>query len=383
MRFIHTGDWHLGRAFYNASLIEDQVYVLDQLVACVRERKPDLVLVAGDIYDRPVPPTDAVALLDETLSRLILGEGVPVILIAGNHDSPQRLQFGARLMESLRLYVHGTLSNPVTSVQMDDGAGPVCFYALPYAEPPVIRERLSDDHINDYDTAFRAWVKLVQATHPRQARAVLVTHAFVLGGEVSDSERPLSVGGSSAVGGDIFHDFDYVALGHLHRPQTIAGAPIHYAGSLLKYSFSEATHNKSINWVEMDAKGHCEIERIPLTPKRDVRRVEGHLDDLLNAPSPANRNDFIQFKLLDKRAILDVMGKLREAYPNAMDIDRSQYIEQARLEIRQPNLRQADVLSLFSDFFSQATGEMLTEEERNTFTVIVDRIRRQDREGDE
>ena len=381
MRFIHTGDWHLGRSFYNTSLIEDQGYVLDQFVACVQDRKPDLVLIAGDVYDRAVPPTDAIQLLDETLSRLILGARVPVILIAGNHDNPHRLQFGARLMESLRLYIHGTLANSTSFIQMYDDAGPVCFYALPYAEPPEMREHLADTPIHDDATrgSVRAWIQAIQSTRPTGARTVLTTHAFVQGGEASDSERPLFVGGTGAIPAQIFQGFDYVALGHLHRSQSIAGAPIHYAGSLLKYSFSEAAHTKSIHWVELDATGNCRIEKIPLTPKRDVRCVEGYLADLIKTPV-GNRDDFIQFKLRDQRAILDVMGKLREQYPNALDIDRTSALDQARLEIRHPNLRQADVVGLFDDFFLQATGNALTADERDAFTVIVEKMRRQERE---
>jgi DNA repair protein SbcD/Mre11 len=382
MKFIHTGDWHLGRAFYNVSLLDDQAYVLDQFITCVRERKPDIVLIAGDVYDRAVPNTDAVKLLDDTLSRLILDVQVPVILIAGNHDSSQRLQFGSRLMESHRLYICGTLTQPATFIQMYDDAGPVCFYPLPYAEPPIFREYLANEQIVDYDTAMRAWVEQVQAAHPPIARSVLLTHAFVLGGASSESERPLSVGGSSAIHAELFREFNYVALGHLHRPQTIPGTPIHYAGSLLKYSFSEADHKKSIHWVEMDASGQCQIEPILLTPKRDVRIVESTLDEIINAPAPANRDDLIQFKLLDKRAILDAMGKLRQVYPNAMDIDRSVSLEQERADIIHPDLRHMDTVSLFGDFFQQVTGDPLSDEERQVFTALVNRLRQQEREAE-
>jgi exonuclease SbcD len=382
LNFIHTGDWHLGRAFYNVSLLEDQAYVLDQFIACIRERKPDLVVIAGDVYDRSVPNTDAVKLLDDTLTRLVLDVQVPVMLIAGNHDSPQRLQFGARLMESRRLYIYGLLTHPTTFIQMYDDAGPVCFYPLPYSEPPVFREYFADEKIIDYESAMRAWIEQVQNMHAQSARSVLITHAFVMGGETSESERPLSVGGSSAVNADILRNFNYVALGHLHRPQTIAGTTIYYAGSLLKYSFSEADHEKSINWVEMDSTGQCKIERISLTPKRDVRIVEGYLDDVLKAPAQANQNDLIQFKLLDKRAILDTMGKLRQVYPNAMDIDPSVSLEQTRTELVHPDLRRTDTVSLFNDFFQQVTGDPLGDEERQAFIRIVDQLRQQEREAE-
>ena len=249
MRFIHTADWHLGRSFYNTSLVEDQAYVLDQLVDLARDAKPNVILIAGDVYDRAVPPTDAVKLLDDVLTRLILELEIPVILVAGNHDSPQRLRFGARLMRSLKLYVYGTLAEPATFIQMPDEHGLVCFYAMPYAEPALVGELFQNDSINDHESAIRAWLETIKQNHPTHARSVVLAHAFVQGGVNSESERRLSLGGAETVNSSVFAGFNLVALGHLHEPQSVGSEHIQYPGSLLKYSFSECRHTKSVSLV--------------------------------------------------------------------------------------------------------------------------------------
>jgi len=266
MRFIHTADWHLGRTFHHASLLEDQAHVLQQLVQVARASQPEVVIIAGDIYDRAVPPTEAVDLLDQTLCELVLEANLPVIIIAGNHDSPQRLQFGARLLESRRLYVFGRPSDQVRFLQFYDEDGPVMFYAMPYAEPAVMRAYWGDDQITSHQTAYRAYAARVTRQHPAGIRSVVVGHCFVAGGEECESERPLSVGGTGEVSADCFAGFSYAALGHLHRPQTAGSDAVHYAGSLLKYSFAEAGHTKSFNLVEMDAAGRCTVDASPCWP---------------------------------------------------------------------------------------------------------------------
>lgn len=380
MRFIHTADWHLGRSFYSTSLVEDQAYVLDQLISLARDSKPDLILISGDVYDRAVPPTDAVKLLDDTLSRLILDIGVPTILIAGNHDSPQRLQFGARLMESLRLYIFAAMSTQLNFHQFYDEEGPVAFYAMPYAEPSIVRQYWADKPIDRHQDVITAWTALIRRNHPSGARSVLVAHAFVSGGEQSESERPLSVGGSDSVAANCFDGFDYVALGHLHRRQTLGNGKIHYSGSLLKYSFSEATHLKAVNIVELGAAGHCKIESALLTPKRDLRCIEGTLDNLLNRSGDhGSREDFIRATLLDKGALLDPLRRLREVYPNIIT-ERPFLAKESGIEGGGRDHRKMDVVSLFGDFFSQVTGEPLSDEQRSVFAVVVDNLRQEERE---
>jgi exonuclease SbcD len=381
MKFIHTSDWHLGRLFYGVHLTEDQAHVLEQLMALIKDAKAEALLVSGDIYDRAVPPPDAVKLLDEVLSRIVKGLKTPVILIAGNHDSPDRLGFGSQLLAGVGLYVQGSLSTETSPVVIHDEAGPLCIYAIPYAEPALVRQQLAREDIHDHEAAMRALVERVRLVHPPGARSILMTHAFVAGGEESESERPLSVGGASTVNADCFEGFHYVALGHLHRPQSAGSETVNYSGSLLKYSFSETAHTKSVSLVEMDAEGRCTVERIPLTPRRDVRRIEGALADILNGPQAGeSREDYVMVTLLDKGAILDAMGQIREVYPNALHIERPTWGAGGEFQGPRVDHRQMDEVELFGQFFSQVAGNDLSEEQRSAFAAIVNTMRQRERE---
>jgi len=382
MRFVHTADWHLGRILHGVHLTEDQAYVLDELIEIVRDALPDVVIVAGDIYDRAVPPQDAVSLLDDVLSRLVAKVGVPVVLIAGNHDSPERLSFGARLLANSNLHVFGPLLPEYRPVVLEDNYGPVNIYAIPFAEPPVVREKIGGNDIRDHDSALRQILQHIRAKQPTDRRSILVAHAAVVGGKTSDSERPLSIGGSETVEPAIFEGFDYVALGHLHQPQSSGEDHIQYSGSILKYSFSEASHQKSVTIVEMDATGKCAIERIALSPRRDVRRIEGTLEDILEkARSDENQDDYIMVTLLDRQPVLNAMGRLREVYPNTLHIERP-LVAPSTVHAQAPadHLRLSEA-EMFSSFFSQVTGEEMTEPEARAFADIIEALRRREREA--
>jgi exonuclease SbcD len=388
MRLIHTADWHLGRIFHQVHLTVDQAYVLDQLIGLVKETQPDVVLVSGDIYDRAVPPPDAVRLLDDVLSRIVLGLTVPVVLIAGNHDSPERLSFAGRLLAQQQLHVFGSPTSTVSSVRFQDEHGPVSIYAIPYAEPPVVRERLAEGvlfdelaGIHDHDSAMRAMMDRVLGIHPRGERALVVAHAFVAGGEESESERPLSVGGAARVESLCFQGIHYVALGHLHRPQAVGEERIQYPGSLLAYSFSEAGHAKSVNLVELHADGTVGVERISLVPRRNVRCIEGYLSEILKGPEAGeNRDDYLMVTLNDKGPILDAMGKLQEVYPNVLHIERPVLTVGGEVCGTQIDHRKVSDAELFASFFSQVTGDELTEEEAAAYASVVDEYRRRERE---
>ncbi len=382
MRFLHTADWHLGRIFYGVHLTEDQAYVLDRLVQLAAESRVDAVLVSGDVYDRAVPPPDAVKLLDDTLSRLVLGLKIPVILIAGNHDSPERLGFASQVLAANRLHLAGSLSPEPAGITLHDCHGPVSVHALPYAEPPLVRERLGEKEICDHDSAMNALVERVKALRPAGTRSILVAHAFVAGGMESESERSLSVGGAGTVGPGRFDGFHYAALGHLHRPQSAGGTHIQYAGSLLRYSFSEVSHAKSVNLVELDAAGKCSIERVPLSPLHDVRCIEGSFKELLDGPRSGERSDdYVMAVLTDKEPVLDARGKLSILYPNLLHIERRYLTEGG--EVRGPGRdhRRLSDLELFQAFFSQVTGEDLNPEQGKAYARIVENLHRGDREA--
>lgn len=382
MRFIHTADWHLGRIMHGTHLTEDQAYVLDQLIMLARDLKPDALIISGDVYDRPVPPAEAVELLDDFLSRLVLDLGVALVAIGGNHDSPGRLGFASRVLAGRRVHLFGSVSDLPHEVTLEDASGPVHFYAIPYAEPSVVRERLGCDTARDHETATRALTDAVRAVHPPDKRSVLIAHAYVVGSSPSESERPLSVGGADQVQATCFEGFNYVALGHLHAAQSAGAAGIRYAGSILKYSFSEVKHVKSVSVVEMDSAGVCRVESIPLKPRRDVRIKEGYLKEIVKEPCEnENREDYIMVRLLDTEPLLDVMGRLREVYPNVLHVERPYLEAQGSWSEQRPDHRKLNDKDLFAAFFSQVMQEDLKPEEAAAYETIVDDLRREEREA--
>ncbi|WP_068638028.1 exonuclease SbcCD subunit D [Thauera butanivorans] len=389
MRFLHSADWHLGRVHHGVSLLEDQAHILGEFVRLAADMRPDAILLAGDIYDRSVPPAEAVRLLDLVLTELVQGLRIPVVMIAGNHDGPDRLAFGAGLLGGAGLTVRGPFEPQARPLVLHDEHGAVAIHALPYAEPAVVRSavagRYSEDAedtapaIDSHQAVLAVQLQAARAAQPQGARSVVVAHAFVLGGSESESERPLSVGASGAVDAALFDGFDYVALGHLHRPQQVGQARIQYSGSLLKYSFSEADHAKSVNLVELDAAGACTVERIALTPRRDLRIVEGQLDAILagGAADPA-RDDYILARLTDSGALLDAMGRLRGVYPNALAIERPQLAGDGpgRAAADHRRVRMQD---LFASFHRDTTGQALDEAGAAVLERIAERLEREAR----
>jgi DNA repair protein SbcD/Mre11 len=382
VRFLHTSDWHLGRILHGVHLTDDQAYMLDQFVTLIDDVKPNAIVIAGDIYDRAVPPTEAVQLLDETLSRILVDYQVPVIMIAGNHDSPERLGFGNRLLARQGLHVVGQLAQNITPVVLDDQEGPVHFLPFTYAEPPLVRERLGVAGAMDHNEAMRVMVQHALVNIPRKARTVAIAHAFIAGGEQCESERPLSVGGSGHVSPTVFRPFHYTALGHLHNAQQ-AGAPhIRYAGSLMKYSFDEANHHKGIQIVELDGAGNVKTEQVCLTPRRDVRRVEGFLHELLQgADSAGCKEDYLMISLRDTDAILDVMGKLRVVYPHVLHIERPYLMSGGHLHKPATDHRRQSEAELFASFFEQTTGQALSGEQNAAMDDILEDLYRRNREA--
>lgn len=380
MRFIHTADWHLGRQFHNFSLIEDQRHALEQLVALARDADVDAFVLAGDVFDRAVPGPDAVELLDQCLSELVLGLRIPVIMIAGNHDSGRRLGFASRMLAQAGLHVFGKCDGPPRGVTLADQFGPVHFVGVPYAEPALVREASGDRELLTHGQAMAWLTSAAREAIPARERSVCVAHCFVAGGAESESERPLSVGGVAAVASASFAGFSYAALGHLHRPQAL-GRRIQYSGSLLKYSFSEIPHRKSVNLVEFDATGDPEVERLPLKPLRDLRLLEGELAELLRGPAPGeNAEDFLLVRLSDTRELLDPMGRLREIYPNVLHIERPALAQPAAGAL-QAHRHDGGDRELFAAFFEQVTGAPLSTPLERAFVDVYEALLRRDREA--
>ncbi len=376
MRFLHTSDWHIGRQFHHVSLLEDQRQVLFQMIDIIREKHVDVVLVSGDIYDRSVPSSEAVQLLDEVIHQMNQGLKIPVIMIAGNHDGADRLAFGARQLSQSGVHIFGPLTETLKPVILTDAAGEVAFYALPYADPATVRNFLNID-VHSHDAAMQALCGRVRADNGTTRRCVLLSHCYLEGGDSSDSERPLAIGGADQVSAQHFRDFHYSALGHLHGAQFKTAHHIRYSGSILKYSFSEVNHHKSVTLVDMDEQGACTIEKIPLTPLRDLRVIEGLLNDVLIAgKTDPKSDDYLLVRLLDKHAILDVMGKLREVYPNVLSLERPALAVGGERKTIDKSRIQKGEMPMFFDFYEQMTGDALDDAEGALVSGLLDDIHR-------
>jgi DNA repair protein SbcD/Mre11 len=363
MRILHTADWHLGRTLFEVRLLDDQAYVLDRIVDAVAEVRPDVMVVAGDLFDRAIAPADAVRLLDDVLSRIVIGLGVPVVAIAGNHDGPERIDFGAGLLAAGRLHMRGLPTADCMPVMLEDAHGAVRIYPIPYAEPAMVRAVLGDPAVVCHDSAAAAVCRAIHAVRP-VGRAVLVAHPFVAGGSESESERPLGpVGGAGVVRAATLAGFDYVALGHLHRPQTVSAegaGPIRYAGSPLKYSASEIGHAKSLTLVEIGAPGTvAQVREIPLTPRRDLRRIEGRIADLMASMPTTGREDYVVVRLTDPGPVFDAMSKLRQIWPNILTVERADPVFMGGVGAARGDHRRQSPEDLFAAFWSEVTGEAL------------------------
>ena len=374
MRMIHTSDWHLGRLFFGESLTEEQAALLNEFVAVAKETKPDVILIAGDVYDRSVPAADAVALLDETLTRLVLEHRIPVLMISGNHDSGQRLAFGSRFFDRSRLHVYSGVVPG--SVRLADEWGPVDFVLFPYADTEAVRLELGADKATDADAAIRCRRDCWDSAATGAGRRVALAHAFVTGGQPSESERPLSVGGTGAVAAGHFDGFQYVALGHLHRPQRLEGGRLSYSGSLMKYSFDEATQQKGIYCVDLDGAGTVRQEFLPLPSRRDVRTVAGQFQDLMRGPANGeNPEDYLSITLLDEAPVIQAIQRLRTVYPKTMEINYRYQQEALNLSPDRRSDRPAlSGLELFEAFAEWSTQKALTEQQRTTITGIMDEV---------
>ena len=385
MRFIHTADWHLGRLFFGRHLTDDQAHVLDELVHLARDTRAEAVVIAGDIYDRAVPPVEAVELFDEVLSRLLLDEKIKVLYIAGNHDSAARLGFGSRLLAGGGVFVAGQLQADAAPVVLDDAHGKVAFSLLPYMEPATVRFAYGEaaKDLAGFDEATSFAVARAAALVPEGCRSVAVAHAFIAGGASSDSERPLSVGGSDSVSSACFAPFSYTALGHLHAPQQAGAANIRYAGSLMKYSFSEVGQRKGASIVDLAADGSVMIEEAALAAPHDLQVVRGTLQKILEDRECFPKSeDYIAVELMDKGPVLDAHGKLSRIYPNVLQVTRPGLMEQAgvlREQGRKKLERPDDVL--FGEFFADMTGETLDEAQKKELFDVLEELLREEREA--
>ena len=370
MRFLHTSDWHLGRIFHGLHLLEDQRAALDQLIPLAREYKVDALLAAGDIYDRAVPPTEAVNLLDETLRRLVVDLKLPVILIAGNHDNPDRLNFGRTLFATRQLYIVGPVAAYTPPVVLEDNHGPVYFAPLPYCEPLTATE-LSGEKKATHEAALQWQVERMLQQIPENARKVALAHVFLTGARTTpDSERPLAAGGATTVSIDCFKDFNYTALGHLHACQNNSPT-VRYSGSLLKYSFAEASQKKAVHIVDLDGEGKVSVETIPLTAPHELAVLKGTFRDLLEAPRTDHLSDYLQIVLTDPTPVLDAKHRLEQVYPQILQLGYERLQPREMEEQDTARRKGLSTDDLFQSFFREVQGRDMTDEEKKLFRQVV------------
>lgn len=375
MKFLHTSDWHLGRQFHNVSLLEDQRYVLKQLIDYLKNNAVDAVIVAGDVYDRSVPPTVAIELLDEVVSSICTDLNIPMIMIPGNHDGAKRLGFAAKQMKGAGLHIISDFEQMMTPVVLkSDQAGDVAFYGMPYNDPEQVRHHYQNS-VTTHDEAHQFLCECIKAQRDTSQRHVLISHCFVDGAMESDSERPLSIGGSDRVNHEHFADFDYVALGHLHQPQKKGEEHIRYSGSLMKYSFSEQHQKKGMTLVELNDAGFVAAEHIPLSAPHDMRIIEGELDQLLEqGKTDPSAHDYLLVRLHDKHAILDPMEKLRKVYPNVLHLEKPGMLIGVDQEMGRARLARGE-LDMFRDFFLEAKQERLSEQQESAMAEVIQSLK--------
>ena len=372
MKLIHLSDLHLGKRLNDFSLLDDQKHILEQILGIVESQRPDVLIMAGDIYDKAAPSAEAVALFDDFLSRL--SAYVPdIFVISGNHDSPERIAFGSRLLDKSGVHLSPVYDGTLRPITLCDEHGEVDFFMLPFIKPANVRRFFPDEVIESYTDAVR--IALSDAVD-KGGRRVLITHQFVTGASRCDSEE-VSVGGSDNVDAAVFDSFDYVALGHLHGAQSVQRSTLRYCGTPLKYSFSEAGHEKSLTVVELGAKGDIDISAIPLTPLHDLREIRGSYDTLTlrSTYEHTAADDYLRITLTDEDDIPDAAAKLRVIYPNLMrlDYDNRRTRASGTLSVSErPN--EKTPLELFSELYEKQNGAPMDDEQEKLVTSLITEI---------
>lgn len=456
MRFLHTADWHLGRIFYGQYLTDDQAHVLEnQFFSILKDEKIDGILLAGDVFDRAVPPIEAIELWDSIITRLAMDYKVPLFVVSGNHDGAERLEVGRSMLSQSGIHIWGSPHHALQPFEFEGADGKVAICPMPFSEPRRIGDalglgsannslqtiqslenaidadtktkakskrskskkasvdiiedslfasvdmadiNLADVETNDvvtqdldrnnettlnlhnYDQMYQAWSNHLRTQVPKGMRSIAISHAFVMGGEICESERTLSIGGSEQVSPQVFKDFHYTALGHLHGPQRMGADYIRYSGSPLKYSFDEHTQKKSFTIIDMDAKGKVDISTIPVEAKRDVVILEGYFEDLLNNKKlqAKHKDDYVQARLLDTMPIMDGMAKLRQVYHRCMTIDLVGRVATPMADMDEAVFKELNERELFNQFAETVWKEPLTEREQQYINSVWDRILKED-----
>lgn len=373
MRFLHLSDLHLGKRVNEFSMLEDQAYILKEILNIIDEQKVEAVLVAGDVYDKVIPSAEAVRLLDDFLTRIAARE-LPVFLISGNHDSAERVAFGSRLMSSRQIYLSPVFESDVEPITISDRYGEINIYMLPFVKPSLVKRVYPEEEIITYQDAVNAAVQHMQIDTDK--RNILLAHQFVTGAARCDSEE-LSVGGVDDVDASIFDGFDYVALGHLHGPQKIGKETVRYSGTPLKYSFSEANQKKAAVIVDVEEKGKINIQQIPLVPKHDMREIRGTYMEVtaLDFYKDMKTDDYLYITLTDEEDIPDAIGKLRTIYPNIMKLSYDNLRTRAAVTVRgTAEVEEKSPMELLKEFYELQNNQPMTDEQEEIARGMMEEI---------
>lgn len=373
MKIMHLSDLHIGKKVNEYSMLQDQIYILKEILQIIDDEKVETVIIAGDVYDRSLPPNEALELFDEFLYQLS-SRNVNVFVISGNHDSPERISYGGRMMTENKIFLSPVYDGNVKPITLNDDYGEVNFYLLPFVRPADIRRYFPDENIENYTDAVKVAIDNMNVDF--NERNILVTHQFVTGAELSESED-IIVGGTDNVSGEVFDGFDYVALGHIHREQTVGKDNIRYCGTPLKYSFSEAKNIKSVTILDFNDKGNIEYSKIPLTPLRDMREIRGTYYELTLKSSyeSTNTEDYLHITLTDEEDIPDAIGKLRSIYPNIMKLDYDNLRTRGSGTVDAiENIESKSPFELFADLFKQQNNQDMSEEQEEIMRNLIDKI---------
>ena len=374
MKFVHLSDLHLGKRVNEYSMLEDQEYILTKIINIIDDEKPTGVIIAGDVYDKSIPSAEAVQMFDDFLTRLAK-RNLQVFVISGNHDSPERMSFGSRLMDQSGIHISQVYNGQIEPFAMEDEHGVLNVYMLPFVKPAHVK-RFSDESIESYTDAIR--VAIAEMKVDQSARNLLITHQFVTGATRSESED-ISVGGSDNVDVSVFDGFDYVALGHIHSPQNCTSERVRYCGTPLKYSFSEAKDNKSITVVELEEKGKLSVKTVSLVPMRDMVEIKGRYNEIMLKSFYENtsyQEDYIHITLTDEEDIVDAIGKLRTVYHNLMKLDydnkRTRSVSQVDGAV---DVETKTPIELFSDFYELQNNQPMSDEQKAFVEALIEQVR--------
>ncbi len=373
MKIIHLSDLHIGKRVNEFSMLEDQEYILIKILNIIDEQEPNVIVIAGDIYDKSVPSTEAVTLFDDFLVALSK-RNLKTFVISGNHDSPERIAFGSRLMDASGVYMSPVYNKDIKPVTLKDRYGEVNFYMLPFIKPIHVRSQFPDIKIETYNEAVKIAINNLKID--TSIRNIIITHQFITGSERSESED-ISVGGSDNISASIFGLFDYVALGHIHKPQHIARETIRYCGAPLKYSLSEANHKKSVTIVELQEKGNINIDTIELIPKRDMHKIKATYMEVTAKPyySQLNCDDYYHITLTDEEEIPDALNKLRVIYKNIMRLDYDNKRTRKDINIsKTTNIKNKLPIEYIAEFYELQNNKQLSDKQENYLNKLIEKV---------